>query len=208
MSNCKKALERIVQWLKQGYPNSKKLIDFPWEVEKVEEGVYKAVHPMFPVSIYMSCDDVIGVVRLQTPLDFETITLSKNDRLLLYHKLLRLSIAPMIKYVLVSDEDIPAIIVDLSVKTLGKNEFNDALAMHLAAVNAIIRELGLEEKYQSKLFIELLSLVRKHLEEGWGREKLIEYLVKYAKIQKDQAVEIIDAMLREMGEKTESSIYA
>ncbi|ABN69547.1 conserved hypothetical protein [Staphylothermus marinus F1] len=207
MSNCSKALGKIIQWLKQGSPNSKKLIDFPWEVEE-ENGVYKAVNPMFPISIYISCDDVIGVVRLQTPLDFETITMSKNERLLLYYKLLRLSIAPMIKYVLVGDEAVPTIVVDLSVKTLGKNEFNDALAMHLAAINAIIRELGLEEKYKSKLFLELLSLVKKHLEEGWGREKLVEYLVKYARINKEQAKEIIEALLKEVVGRSESNIYA
>ncbi|MCD6301104.1 MAG: hypothetical protein J7L82_03435 [Staphylothermus sp.] len=201
MSRCSDVLKQITSWLKQGKTDANKLIDFPWEVEEKDNNTYVAVHPMFPIKIFIGCDEDIGVVRLQAILDVETISLDNNERLVLYHKLLKLNASPLTKFILVSDEDFPAIAVDLSTKTLGKDEFNDALALLLATVNASIKLLGLEEEYSSKLFMELINLVKKHIEEGWGREKLIDYLVKYAKLNREQAIEIVDSLLKGIDRK-------
>ncbi|RLG90382.1 MAG: hypothetical protein DRO16_02310 [Thermoprotei archaeon] len=196
MTKCSEVLNQIITWLKQGKPGADKLVDFPWEVEEKDNNTYIAIHPMFPIKIFIGCDEEIGVIRLQTILDVETISLNNDERLVLYHKLLKLNASPLTKFILVGDEDLPAIAVDLSTKTLGKDEFNDALALLLATVNASIKLLGLEEVYSSKLFMELLNLVKKHIEEGWGREKLINYLIKNAKLKKEQAVEIVDSLLK------------
>jgi hypothetical protein len=204
LSKCIEVLDKVIKWLKEGKPEAKNLVDFPWEVEKVEDNIYKAIHPMFPVNIFLTCDDSLGILRLQTPLGVETVTLSKDERLLLYHKLLRLNIAPLAKYALMGEDEL-TVLVDLSIKTLGKKEFNDALAMHLASINAIIKELGLEKEYQTQLFLQLLGLVRKHLEEGWGREKLIDYLVRYAGLKREQAIEIVNSILKETS--SEETIY-
>ncbi len=206
MTKCTEALNQIITWLKQGKPGADKLVDFPWEVEEKDNNTYVAIHPMFPIKIFIGCDEEIGVIRLQTILDVETISLNNDERLVLYHKLLKLNASPLTKFILVGDEDLPAIAVDLSTKTLGKDEFNDALALLLATVNASIKLLGLEEVYGSKLFMELLNLVKKHIEEGWGREKLIDYLVKNAKLNKDQATEIVDSLLKGL-EREETGPY-
>ncbi len=206
MSKCSEVLSQIITWLKQGKPGADKLVDFPWEVEEKDNNTYIAIHPMFPIKIFIGCDEEIGVIRLQSILDVETISLNNDERLVLYHKLLKLNASPLTKFILVGDEDLPAIAIDLSTKTLGKDEFNDALALLLATVNASIKLLGLEEVYGSKLFIELLNLVKKHIEEGWGREKLIDYLVKNAKLKKEQAVEIVDSLLKGL-ERVETGPY-
>ncbi len=206
MTKCTEVLNQIITWLKQGKPGADKLVDFPWEVEEKDNNTYVAIHPMFPIKIFIGCDEEIGIIRLQTILDVETISLNNDERLVLYHKLLKLNASPLTKFILVGDEDLPAIAVDLSTKTLGKGEFNDALALLLATVNASIKLLGLEEVYGSKLFMELLNLVKKHIEEGWGREKLIDYLVKNAKLKKEQAIEIVDSLLKGL-ERAETGPY-
>ncbi len=206
MTKCTEVLNQIITWLKQGKPSADKLVDFPWEVEEKDNNTYVAIHPMFPIKIFIGCDEEIGVIRLQTILDVETISLNNDERLILYHKLLKLNASPLTKFILVGDEDLPAIAVDLSIKTLGKDEFNDALALLLATVNASIKLFGLEEVYGSKLFMELLNLVKKHIEEGWGRERLIDYLVKNAKLNKDQAIEIVDSLLKGL-ERAETGPY-
>ena len=44
-----------------------------------------------------------------------------------------INVAPLVKYVLLDEEDIPALIVDMSTSSLGKEEFNNSLAVLLAA---------------------------------------------------------------------------
>ncbi len=209
MSSCTEIMEKIRDWLVQGRPDAETLLDFPWEVEESEGGLLKAVHPKFPVEIKIGCDDDIGIIRLATTTNYATASLDKDERLRIYHKLLRLNAAPLAKYVL--SDDYVDIAVDLSVKTLGKQEFNDALAMLLASVNAAVKALGLEEKFTELMLAELIELVGKHIEEGWGKDRLINYLVNRIGMSRKNAEELIDDLLSISGKKKEeggSSIYA
>ncbi len=197
MSNCSSLLREITRWLKEGHEDAKTLVELPWEVEEVKEGVLKAVYPKFPVEILISCDDDIGVVRLQSSTDYDTISMDNNERLKLYHKLLKLSMTPLVKFLLAGSDDTLVVAVDLSTKSLGKEEFNDALALLLATVNAVVQELGITQEYAEKMYIELLGLVLKHIKEGWGRERLLEYLVKRAGLSREDAEKLLESILGE-----------
>lgn len=205
MNNCSSLLKKVTRWLKEGHEDAKTLVELPWEVEEVEEGVLKAVYPKFPVEILISCDSDIGVVRLQSSTDYDTISMENSDRLKLYHKLLKLSMTPLVKFLLAGSDDTLVVAVDLSTKSLGKEEFNDALAFLLATVNAVVQELGITQEYAEKMYAELLSLVMKHIQEGWGRKRLLEYLVKRAGLTQEDAEKLLESIL---GKSTSTqSIY-
>ncbi len=204
MASCKNLIPKISEWLSQGSLDADTLIDFPWEVSG-SGNVLKALYPRFPINVIVSCDDILGIIRLLVRLETETLTLDKDTKLLVYHKFLRRNIAPMVKYALIDDEDVPVLMVDLSIESLGKKEFNDALALLLAGVNDAIKQLGLEEYYKEKMFTNLLSLVKKHIEEGWGSDRVYEYLVKYAGMREKEAREIIKSMLEK--KEGEPSVY-
>jgi hypothetical protein len=205
MGDCSKILEEIRKWLVQGSPNAKSLVDFPWEVEDVEENYIKAVYPEFPVDINIVCDENIGVIRVFTSTGFSTISLDSDERLKLYHKLLRMNAAPMAKFILSGDDDLVTIAVDLSIKTLGKQEFNDALALLLASLNTAVRSLGLQQQFAAEIYSTIIGLVKKHIEEGWGREKLIKYLVERVKMSREDAEKLIEELLG--GEAETPGIY-
>ncbi len=207
MTTCTEILSTIKEWLARGSPKADSLVDLPWEVE---EGGRKnsliAVYPRFPVQVNIICDDDIGVLRLFVSTAAPTISLSTEDRIRVYHKLLKMNAAPMAKFILYGDDDVIDIAVDLSIKTLGKQEFNDALALLLASVNAVAQELDLEEILAEQMFEEILRLVARHIEEGWGKDKLVEYLVERAGMKEDEASKLIDQILS--GKKSSTpSIY-
>ncbi len=206
MSSCKEVMDEIKNWLVQGRPDADNLVDFPWEVEEQEDGSLRAIHPKFPIDIIAWCDDDIGVIRLTATTNYPTISLDKDERLRIYHKLLRMNAAPLAKFLLFDDDDYVNVAVDLSVKTLGKQEFNDALAMLIASVNAAVKALGLEEEFTKLMFNQLVMLVRKHIEEGWGRDRLVNYLVNRVGMSREDAEELINDLLSSK-EEPGPSIY-
>ncbi len=194
-SKCKDVMPRLKKWLVEGVPNAENLVDLPWEVEEQKDGSLIAVYPRFPIRINVICDDEISVVRLFVSTSVSTIDLEVNDRLRIYHKLLKMNAAPMTKFILYGDDDEIHIAVDLSTKTLGKREFNDSLALLLTSVNAVVQAFNLEEFMAQQMFSEIIRLVAKHVDEGWGREKLVQYLVERAGMSRDDAVKLVDQIL-------------
>jgi len=204
MVSCNELMNRVKEWLETGSLDAKTLVDFPWEVEETKYGL-KAIYPRFPIEINITCNDEINVLRLMVKLDVVTYTLDRNMKLLVYHKFLRRNIAPLVKYVLVEDEDIPALVVDLTTEMLSKEEFNDALAVLLASAGDAINLLGLQDRYREKIFEEIIGLVKKHIEEGWGRDKIYDYLINYVGLKDKDAEEIVKSLLGERSR--EPSVY-
>ncbi|OYT38142.1 MAG: hypothetical protein B6U89_06285 [Desulfurococcales archaeon ex4484_58] len=199
MTSCNEILPKLADWLKQGSTDARNLVDFPWEVSIIDNNTLKAIYPRFPAEILVSCDDKLGIIRLSTSLNIETISLNTNDRLIVYRKLLRRNNVPLVKYSLIGDEDLLTLNVDLSIKSLGKEEFNDALAMLLSGIVDAVKMLGIEEYYQQILMLELVDLVKKHVDEGWGREKLYNYLVRTVGLSEEEAREILNSMFSREG---------
>ncbi len=194
MVSCKESLETLIQWLKQGKPDAETLVDFPWEVERVSELNIRAVHPRFPVGIDIVCSDEARSVRVIILTKFETISLDNKARIKLYRKLLRLNNMPLTKFILYGDDDSIGVAVDLSMHSLGKKEFNDALAFLLGALVTVVKEIGVEEELYKSMAKELARLVSKHFEEGWSRERLVKYLVEVVGMNPQDAEEFLDTI--------------
>ena len=199
---CKDMLETVSLWLKTGRTDAENLIDFPWEVES-REGVIKALHPKYPVEINILCDDDIGVLRLQVILPVETIGLDSEKRILIYRKLLKMNALPLTKTMLIGDDDYISIASDLSIKSLSKTEFNDALALLLATLNSLAKTLDLTDVLSEAMAEGLIKLVRKHISEGYGRDRLLDYLVKVVGLTRSEA----ETLLREVLGPEDQQIY-
>ncbi len=186
MTSCSEIMGLVEEWLRSGRPDADNLIDFPWEIEK-EDGVLVAVHPKFPLRIRLVCSEDAKSIRASTWLAIPTIVKPNETRLILYRKMLRMNTIPLAKYMLVGDEDYIGAAVDLSIESLGKKEFNDALAFLLTAINSIASEIGETEELYRQMLEELIRLVKKHFEEGWGWDKMVRYLVEYVGMNREEA---------------------
>ncbi len=207
MPNCKESLKTIKEWLVQGTPDAQNLVDFPWEVEEIEEDTLKAVHPRFPVEIDIICSDEAKNIRATVLTKLETIELDNPTRIKLYRRLLRLNNMPMAKYVLYGENDAIGVAVDMSIFSLGKKEFNDALAFLVSALVAVAKEFGVEEAIYKEMAEELARLVSKHFEEGWSREKLVDYLTRIVGMSEKEAIEFLETIGIKFKQETGVSIY-
>ncbi len=192
--SCKESLETLKKWLKEGIPSAETLVDFPWEVEERGPSSIRAVHPRFPIGIDIICSDEARSIRVIVLTKFDTINLDNKTRIKLYRRLLRMNNMPLSKYILYGEDDTIGVAVDLSIYSLGKREFNDALAFLLGALVTVAKEVGVEEELYKSMVEELAHLVAKHFEEGWSREKLVEYLVDIVGMNPKDAEDFLNTL--------------
>ncbi|MCD6488050.1 MAG: hypothetical protein J7K21_02375 [Desulfurococcales archaeon] len=204
MVSCPEILEQLAKWLKEGRPDANNLVDFPWEIERSSNDTIRAIHPRFPVEINILCSDEAESIRAVIATNIITINMDNPTRVKLYRRLLRLNNMPFAKYILFGEEDSVAVAVDLSIYSLGKREFNDALAFLISGLVSVAKEFGIEEELYQSMINELASLVAKHFEEGWSREKLLDYLVNIVGMNPKDAEEF----LRNLGIKAPEDLIS
>ncbi len=205
LPGCEEALKTIKEWLVQGSPDADNLVDFPWEVEVVDKNTIKAVHPRFPMEIDIFCSDEAKSIRATILTPLETIGLDNASRVKLYRTLLRLNNMPLAKYLLYGENDSIGVAVDLSTFTLGKKEFNDALAFLISGIVTVAKEFGVEEAIYMEMAEELAKLVSKHFEEGWSKERLLNYLVNIVGMDRKEAIEFLSKLGIKV--KTAADVY-
>ncbi len=201
-------LEAIRNWLREGTDNPSSIVDVKWVImdeEAGEQGLERivAIFPDLPIRVIIvgfQVDDIGDKVNLarmvvETPID--TISMDLKDREKVYRKLLSLSKMPVVKTYLYGDDLNVAIAVDLNLKGLTKEEFNDSLSMLLAGVLYIYRELGMEKTLNAELWKNLILLLRNYMKSGWTREQLTSFLVKRAGMPREEAEKIIDDLVGE-----------
>ncbi len=110
---------------------------------------------------------------------------------------------PLTKAMLTGDDDYISIASDLSIKSLSKSEFNDALALLLATLNSLAKILDLTDVLSEAMVEGLIKLVRKHIDKGYGRNRLLEYLVKVVGLTREEA----ESLLREVLDPDDQTIY-
>ncbi|NPA98865.1 MAG: hypothetical protein GXO43_05750, partial [Crenarchaeota archaeon] len=86
---------------------------------------------------------------------------------------------------------------------LSKTEFNDALALLLATLNSLAKTLDLTDVLSEAMAEGLIKLVRKHISEGYGRDRLLDYLVKVVGLTRSEA----ETLLREVLGPEDQQIY-
>jgi len=186
--------ETLLNWLRSGRDDANDIVDLPWEVRAVEPNLYIAEHPRMPFSLMLSFEE--GFVRLLAPLGLETYTLSNDDKLKIYHALLRLNAeVKLMKFILAGMNDDVYLAVDLDLKSLGKDEFNDALSALLWGLLSAVSALNLEESFQRALEERVLAMVYERLQKGATKDDLLAFLTVKVGMPREEAEKLLQRIL-------------
>ena len=185
--------EQIIEWLKSGSEGAEDIVDLPWNVKEEGENYYVAEHPKIPFILNVLLMD--GFVRLAVPSGVETITMRLEDKVKAYHTLLVLNERMnLLKFTLSGMNDEITLRVDLDEKTLGKEEFNDALTALLVGMNVLMDSLGLTQEFQEMVFERLALMVLERMQNGASEKEIVEFLTKKVGMEKKEA----EALLAEL----------
>lgn len=184
---------QVLEWLKAGNDDAEDIVDLPWNVRQVGENHYVAEHPKIPFLLNVLFMD--GFVRLAVPSGIETIAMRLEEKVKVYHTLLVLNERMnLLKFTLSGMNDEVTLRVDLDEKSLGKDEFNDALTALLVGMNVLMDSLGLTQEFQEIVFERLALMVFERMQNGASEGEIIEFLTKKVGMSKEDA----EALLAEL----------
>ncbi|AEK73335.1 hypothetical protein GQS_07185 [Thermococcus sp. 4557] len=182
---------RVLGWLKAGDDAAEDIVDLPWSVKEIQPNTYVAEHPRMPFSLLVVFSE--GFIHLLVPLGLETFSMTNDDKLKIYHTLLRLNDqVNMMKFTLSGMNDDVYLRVDLDKKTLGKEEFNDALTALLIGLLSSVSALGLEEAFAQEIFDRIVSMVVDRVDKGASREELMKFLTVKVGMTVEDAKNLLD----------------
>ena len=186
--------EQVLEWLRSGRDDAEDIVDLPWEIKTIEPGLYAAEHPKMPFTLLLSFGE--GFLRLLVPLGLETFSLAKDEKLKVYHTLLKLNAeVNLMKFLLVGMNDDVYLAVDLDLKSLSKEEFNDALSSLLFGLLSAVSALGLEEEFQASLMERVVSMIYERLQRGATRKQLLEFLTARVGMEREEAERLLDQVI-------------
>ena len=189
---------KVVEWLKSGTDSAKDIVDLPWTLRELQPGTYLAEHPRMPFSLMVVFSEEF--VHLIVPLGLETLSMSIEDRLKVYHTLLRLNDGVnMMKFTLSGMNDEVYLRVDLDKKTLGKGEFNDALTALMVGLMSAVSELGLEESFAREVFNRIVEMIVERMQRGASRGDLMKFLTVKVGMSPEDAESLLDQVTDAMG---------
>ncbi|WP_297550344.1 DNA-binding protein [Thermococcus sp.] len=193
-------LEKVLEWLRSGNDDANDIVDLPWTVKQLEPNLYMAEHPRMPFTLLVSFGD--GFIRLLAPMGLETFSMTKDEKLKVYHALLKLNAEiNLMKFILMGMNDDVYLAVDLDSSTLGKKEFNDALSALLFGLLSAVSALGLESEFENLLRERVLAMVYERLRKGASREELLEFLVSKVGMPRKEALALLSEVLPEEDER-------
>lgn len=185
----------VLEWLKEGVDTAEDIVDLPWAVKELQPNVYVAEHPRMPFSLLVMFSDEF--VHLIVPLGLETFSMSKDDKLRVYHALLQLNDqVNLMKFTLAGMDDEVYLRVDLDKKTLGKEEFNDALTSLLIGLLSAVSALGLERAFQQEVLDRIVAMVIERLQKGATREELMRFLIVRVGMPEGDAKSLLDQIFK------------
>ncbi|QDA32202.1 DNA-binding protein [Thermococcus indicus] len=192
---------QVLEWLKAGDDTAEDIVDLPWSVKEIQPNTYVAEHPRMPFSLLVVFSE--GFIHLLVPLGLETFSMTNDDKLKIYHTLLRLNDqVNMMKFTLSGMNDDVYLRVDLDKKTLGKEEFNDALTALAIGLLSGVEALGLEEEFVEKVFDRILYMLLERVERGYTYEQLMEFLTVKVGLDETGARRLLDSVLGSTQEKS------
>ena len=196
---------KVVEWLKSGTDSAKDIVDLPWTLRELQPGTYLAEHPRMPFSLMVVFSEEF--VHLIVPLGLETLSMSIEDRLKVYHTLLRLNDGVnMMKFTLSGMNDEVYLRVDLDKKTLGKGEFNDALTALMVGLMSAVSELGLEESFAREVFNRIVEMIVERMQRGASREDLMKFLTVKVGMSPEDAESLLDQVTGAIGPGDEGDV--
>jgi len=206
-------LETLRKWLTEGTENPEMLEHLKFivvEERKSDEKLkaFRAVSPSIPVRLLVADlgDKPIPAFRVAIETDIATVDMDPVQKLRVYRELLLVSRLPLVKIYVYSDEHLIALAVDLDKRSLGRREFNDAIAALALAYNYLVRELGLEQQAGEEALKNLEMLAAAQLRRGRSREEVEEILLQ-AGIPESIARKIIESVYGSEEKTRESGFY-
>ncbi|WP_010480091.1 hypothetical protein [Thermococcus zilligii] len=188
---------QVLEWLKAGRDDAEDIVDLPWSVKQVGENHYVAEHPKMPFLLNVLFMD--GFVRLVVTSGIETIAMELRDRVKTYHTLLVLNERMnMLKFTLSGMNDEITLRVDLDEKSLGKEEFNDALTALLVGMNVLMDALGLTEVFQEAIFERLSMMIIERLQKGASEREIIDFLTRKVGMPESEARTLLSEIKKAM----------
>ncbi|NJE30105.1 DNA-binding protein [Thermococcus sp. 18S1] len=185
---------QVLEWLRSGSEDAEDIVDLPWNVSEIGEATYVAEHPKMPFTLVVAFSDEF--VHLVIPTSLETYGMDEADKLYVYHTLLELNDRiHMMKFSLGRPNDVVNIRVDLDKKTLGKEEFNDALTALAIGLLSGVEALGLEEEFVERVFDRILYMLLERIEKGYTYEQLMEFLTVKVGLDEAGARRLLDSVL-------------
>ena len=182
---------QVLEWLKAGNDTAEDIVDLPWSIRRIGSGMYAAEHPRMPFSLLVTFSE--DFIHLLVPLGLETFPMTKDEKLRVYHTLLRLNDqVNLMKFTLSGMDDDVYLRVDLDKKTLGKAEFNDALTALLIGLMSAVSALGLEEAFAKELFDRIVGMVLERVERGASRDELMKFLTVKVGMSVEDAKNLLD----------------
>ncbi|CAD5245307.1 DNA-binding protein [Thermococcus camini] len=182
---------QVLEWLREGDDTAQDIVDLPWSVREAQPGTYLAEHPRMPFSLLVIFSE--GFVHLLVPMGLETFSMSNDEKLRIYHTLLRLNDqVHLMKFTLSGMNDDVYLRVDLDKKTLGKEEFNDALTALLIGLLSSVSALGLEEAFAREIFDRIVGMVLDRVDRGASREELMKFLTVKVGMTVEDAKNLLD----------------
>jgi len=198
--------EAILEWLRTGRDEAEDIVDLPWEIKKVGENQYIAEHPKIPFLLNVIFAN--GFIRLAVPSGIETIAMRLEERLKTYHTLLVLNERMnLLKFTLSGMNDEIILRVDLDEKSLGKEEFNDALTALLVGMNVLMDSLGLTEEFQEAIFERLSMMIIERLQKGMSEAEIMDFLVKKVGMTKEEAKALLKEIKKAMSGEDERGYF-
>ncbi|WP_297480729.1 DNA-binding protein [Thermococcus sp.] len=186
--------------MRSGNDEANDIIDLPWAVKQLEPNLYAAEHQRMPFTLLVSFGD--GFIRLLVPMGLETFSMTKDEKLKVYHALLKLNAEiNLMKFILMGMNDDVYLAVDLDSSTLGKKEFNDALSALLFGLLSAVSSLGLENEFENLLRECVLAMVYERLRKGASREELLEFLISKVGMPREEARALLSEVLPEEDER-------
>ena len=194
------SLETLKSWLTEGVDNPERLENVRFVVleESRSDGkleAFKATSPSIPVTLSVADlgPSPIPAYRVSIETSVATVDMDAERKLRVYRALLLLSKLPLVKVYLYTEEHAIALAVDLDKRSLGRREFNDAIAALAIAYSLLVRELGLEEEASAEALRNLQLLAAAQLREGRSRREVEEMLVK-AGLPRELADKIVESV--------------
>ncbi len=197
----------ILKWFREEKKDSELLIDKKWMVQESDDGhaVFAQMDEL-PFGIGVEFIDNFAELILYT--NVETATMSKDERLELYRKLLILNDENhMVKATLAGRNDEIALRTDLDLKSLIKEEFNDAIVSIIVGAVAIQEILGIkkdeddEEEAQRIMEFVLDALQTK------TKDEVVKMLMEKTGMKEEDAKEIVNKVQKEWKPKPPEGMY-
>ena len=198
------SLETIKEWLVEGTDEPETFVDLRWTIleEERENGELKyfvASHPRVPVRLLvmaLSTLKSIPVARLVIETEIPTVDLPAGEKLSLYRWLLDANKLPMAKYYIYGGDHSIGVAVDLDLRSISREEFNDSLmTLFVAYISLKKASRALERIASKEELVTLSQLVARYIEKGMSREEVIRYLVSNG-LDEEAAREIVNTIYR------------